>query len=123
MRVGAANRALERAGVPWRFGAARVAGPGAGGLEPTASAPAVPLADAAASHWYALEPTAGAVADTLVTVGGADPWAVAGAAYVLIAAPIDPAATTLPVHAAFVPWMAAVITERLGGAAGGGGGV
>jgi hypothetical protein len=120
VRIGAANRALERAGVPWRFGTART---GTGGLKAAPTVPAVSLADAAASQWYTLEPAAGAVADTLVTVGVAEPWAVAGAAYVLIAAPIDPTATTFPVHVAFVPWIASVITERLGGAAGGAGAV
>jgi hypothetical protein len=38
---------------------------------------------------------------------------------VLLASPVDPSATTLPVRAAFVPWLAEVLTERLVGEPGG----
>jgi hypothetical protein len=36
-----------------------------------------------------------------------------------VASPLDPAATTLPVRAAFVPWLASTLTERLVGEPGG----
>ncbi|HZF68378.1 MAG TPA: hypothetical protein VEZ47_10100, partial [Gemmatirosa sp.] len=50
--------------------------------------------------------------DTLATVG-AEPWAVAGPGYVLVASPLDPAWTALPVRAAFVPWLGALAARRV----------
>ena len=102
-RVGAANRALERAGVPWRFGAerrgvARAQGDGLGGVDVAAR--------------FALTAASAAPAETLATVG-AEPWIVAGDRYVLIASSLDTAATSFPASAAFVPWLARTITERL----------
>lgn len=104
LRIADANRALERAGIPWRFGARR-AGP-------------APLrgdgVDGAVAHrWYPLLARAEAAAvDTLARVGAA-PWAVAGDGYVLVASAASEEATDLPVRAAFVPWLDALITERL----------
>ncbi len=105
VRLGAANRALERAGVPWRFGESRagqssVRGPG--------------VDDVTVSARYDLVPQSGAAAETLA-VAGQDPWVVAGPKYVLVASPLVPDATDLPVRANFVPWLAAMITERLVG--------
>jgi hypothetical protein len=103
--VGAANRALERAGVPWRFGPARRGAVSAEG-DGTGS-PRVSLR-------YELQRTSGAAADTLARAG-AEPWIVAGPRYVLIASPLTPDATTFPVGAAFVPWLAQVMGDRLSG--------
>jgi hypothetical protein len=44
---------------------------------------------------------------------------VAGPRYAIVASPLDPSATTLPIRAAFVPWLATVLTERLVGEPGG----
>ncbi len=93
VRLGAANRALERAGVPWRFGPPRrdgtiVRGPRIDGTT--------------AALRYQLVAQAGAAADTLATAGR-EPWIVAGPRWVLVASPLDPDATTLPVRASFVP--------------------
>jgi hypothetical protein len=63
---------------------------------------------------YALEPAGSAPTDTLARVG-AEPWIVAGPRYVLVASPLTPDATTLPVSAAFVPWVAGVLADRLAG--------
>jgi hypothetical protein len=108
LQLADANRALERAGVPWRFGARR-SGPaplrGAG------------LDGATASTWYALTAVGDAPRDTLARVGSA-PWAVGGDGYVVIASPADPAATDLPLRASFVPWLDALLTERLSRAGG-----
>ncbi|MCC6774750.1 MAG: BatA and WFA domain-containing protein [Gemmatimonadaceae bacterium] len=106
-RLGAANRTLERLGVPWRFGAPRrdetvVRGDRFDGVR--------------ASLRYPLEAQTGARSDTLATAGGA-PWIVAGDGYVLIASPLDPTATDLPLRATFVPWLGDVIAQRLAGAA------
>ncbi|MCC7194581.1 MAG: VWA domain-containing protein [Gemmatimonadaceae bacterium] len=112
VQLGAANRALQRAGVPWRLGAERkgpapVRGPGLDGVT--------------ATLWYALDPVAAAggaaPADTLAHAGG-DAWAVAGDGYVLVASPLQPAATDLPIRAGWLPWLGAAIADRLGGEAG-----
>lgn len=106
-RLGAANRALERLGLPWRF--------------------APPRRDETAAHGdrfdgvrvslrYPLEAQSGGSGDTLAMAGGA-PWIVAGDGYVIIASPLDPQATGLPLHANFVPWMGDVIAQRLAGSA------
>ena len=70
---------------------------------------------AVATAWYALESRSGEAdrrVDTLVRVG-AQPWAVAGEGYVLVASAPDPAATDLPLRATFLPWLDRVIAERL----------
>lgn len=103
VRLGVANRALERAGIPWRFGPRRVGdasvrGSGFDGVTVTVR--------------YDLVAQAGAVADTLAVVGR-DAWIVAGSRYVLIGSPLTPDATNLPVRATFVPWLGSMFTERL----------
>jgi hypothetical protein len=105
VKLGAANRALERAGVPWRFGERRtgdasVRGNGFDGVTTAVR--------------YDLVAQAGAVAETLAVVGR-DAWIVAGPRYVLIGSPLAPDATNFPVRASFVPWLGAVLTERLVG--------
>lgn len=128
VKIGAANRALERLGVPWRFGGQRRdeatvttpvdrTGGAAGPAGPTDSARAA-FTDVTASRRYELVAQSGAEADTLARVGR-DAWIVAGPRFVLLASPVDPSATTLPVRAAFVPWLAEVLTERLVGEPGG----
>jgi Aerotolerance regulator N-terminal len=114
VRIGAANRALERAGVPWRLAALRAAaaehvdGIVVGG--DTAHADA----DVSVTQRYPLVAHGVAATDTLARAGTA-PWIVAGAGYVLIASPIDPAATSFPVRASFVPWLDGILSQRLGG--------
>lgn len=105
VRVGAANRALERLNVPWRFGAARrdetmIRGAGFDG--------------AAATLRYPLSATAAAPAETLATVA-AEPWIVAGDRYVIVGSPLDPAATSFPLRATFLPWFGDVLAQRLAG--------
>jgi hypothetical protein len=111
VQVGAANRALQRAGIPWRLGAPRT-GP--------APVRGTGLDGVTATRWYALEPVAAAdaaPADTLARAGG-DAWAVAGDGYVLVASPLAADATDLPLRATWVPWIGAAISDRLGGEAG-----
>lgn len=105
VRLGAANRALEKAGVPWRFGERRggesaVRGAGLDGVSTLTR--------------YDLVAQPGAAAETLAVVGR-DAWAVAGQQYVILASPLTPEATNLPVRAAFVPWLGSILTERLVG--------
>ncbi|MEK0430317.1 MAG: hypothetical protein RL139_121 [Gemmatimonadota bacterium] len=104
VRVAEANRALERAGIPWRFGARR---------EGPAPLVGIGVDGAVARSWYRLTIAPGASAvDTVARVGG-EPWAVAGEDYVLVASAAEPTATDLPVRAAFVPWLDQVLAQRL----------
>lgn len=109
LQVPAANRALERAGVPWRFDARRSG---------EAEARGDRLGDATVRLWYELVPTAPlSGVDTLARIG-TRPWIVAGPRYVLVASPLLPEATDLPLQAEFVPWLDAVLAERLASAQG-----
>ena len=101
-RIGAANLALSRAGIPWRLGAERRS-------EATAHGAGI---SASVRLRYALAPASSAPAEILATVAG-EPWIVAGEGYLLVASPLDTAATNLPVTAEFVPWLARSITDRL----------
>ena len=111
-QLGAANAALARRGIPWRFGAAA----GAGAIRGDSLLAGTPVRRA-----YELVPTSETPAETLAVVNGG-PWAVGGAVggarYVVIASPLAPDATDLPVRAAFVPWLAGLLHERLVGAEG-----
>ena len=44
---------------------------------------------------------------------GREPWIVSGPRYVLIASPLTPEATSLPVAASFLPWLGDVLASRL----------
>ena len=106
--LGAANRALAMRGIGWRLGARvdrveSVVGAGLTGVE--------------THHRYALERVGPSSSETLATVSG-QPWIVAGRDWVLVASAADSAATTLPLRAAFLPWLLDVISQRLGGAPG-----
>lgn len=111
-RIGPANLALERLGIPWRFAAART------GASPVrfAGPPDSTRDGILVSQRFVLAPRAAARTDTLATAGG-EPWIVAGPGYVLVASPLAPEATGFPVRAAFVPWLGEVLAQRLGGAA------
>lgn len=108
VRLGAANRGLARLGVPWSFG-------------PAESSPAIVrgsrLDGVSTTSRYRLVRAGAAPSDTLATAAG-EPWIVSGPGYVLVGSRIDPAATTLPVRAAFLPWLADMIGLRLGAPAG-----
>ena len=110
-RLGAANRALAQLDVPWRFGAL-VAGAARARVAGLLGADSAVVVDVA-RRWR-LVPQGAAVGDTLATVGG-EPWIVAGTGYVLVASALDPASTVFPLRAAFVPWLGAVLAQRLQG--------
>ncbi len=103
VRLGAANRALERLGVPWRFGPRRREASIARGEQ---------MHSVAVTSRYQLTPRGVPDAETLAVVGR-EPWIVAGAGYVLAGSPLSPTATSLPVSAAFLPWLADVLASRL----------
>jgi hypothetical protein len=107
VRIGAANRALERLDIPWRFGSPRAGGVVSGGR----------LDGVTVNRRYQLTLRGGADVDTVATAGG-EPWVVAGPGYVLLASPLVPEATDLPVRAAFVPFVAEMLSQRLTGGGG-----
>ncbi|MGZ8378562.1 MAG: BatA domain-containing protein [Gemmatirosa sp.] len=107
-RLGAANQALARLGVPWRFGQA--AGASRARVEGLLGADSAVVVDVA-RRWR-LVPQGGEAVDTLASVGG-EPWVVAGPGYVLVGSALDPAATSFPLRAAFAPWLGAVLAQRL----------
>ncbi|HEY8793771.1 MAG TPA: BatA and WFA domain-containing protein [Gemmatimonadaceae bacterium] len=113
VKLGAANRALERLGVPWRFGAA------VRGESVVRAADSTRALDGVmTSLRYALTRAPSAErTDTLATAGGA-PWIVTGPRYVLVASPLVPPATTFPLHASFVPWLDDMLSQRLSGEGG-----
>ena len=110
VKLGAANRALERLGIPWRFGAAVRGESVVRAADSTRALDGVTVLTR-----YALSRVAGAPGgdrvDTLATAGGA-PWIVAGPRYVLVASPLAPPATTFPLHATFVPWLDDMLSQR-----------
>jgi hypothetical protein len=108
VRIGAANRELARLGIPWRFGPIEHA---------VAAARGNRLDGVTVAERYHLRREGAAPSDTLATAGS-DAWIVAGPGYVLLGSRLDPAATTLPVRATFVPWLADVLGLRLGAPAG-----
>lgn len=105
VRLGAANRALARLGIPWRYGTVQRA---------SAIVRGGRLDGVAVAERYQLRREGAGASDTVATAGG-DPWIVAGPGWVLLASRLDPAATTLPVRAAFIPWLADALAVRLGG--------
>jgi hypothetical protein len=114
VRVGAANRALERLGVPWRFGAVRHE---TGTAREPASVTQKLIDGTTVSMRFPLALQGDVAADTIARVG-AEPWIVAGDRYVIIASPLDPSATDFPIRAGFLPWLAEAASQRLAGDAG-----
>jgi hypothetical protein len=103
VRVGAANRALASAGIPWRFREIVRDETGVRGGE---------LDGVRVHARYPFVASGSAIVDTLAVAGGS-PWVVAGEGYVLVGSPLDPAATNLPVAAQFVPWLESLLARYL----------
>ncbi len=119
VNIGEANRTLSRLGVPWRFGAITRNGVNSvGDVQGDTLNPANAAVNGARILLryplvYSGAGQSTVAVDTIATAGGA-PWIVAGNGYVLVASPINPDATDLPVKAAFVPWLLETFTQRLG---------
>ena len=114
VRVGAANRALEGVGVPWRFGAMRRE---TGTAREPAGVATKLIDGATVSARFPLTAVGDVVADTVARVGS-EPWIVAGDRYVIVGSALDPAATDFPIRAGFLPWIAEAASQRLAGDAG-----
>ena len=103
VRVGAANRNLERLGIPWRFGAPRREASIARGDQ---------MQGVSVTARYPLIARGVPDAETLAVVGR-EPWIVSGPGYVLVGSPLDANATSLPVSAGFLPWLGDMLASRL----------
>lgn len=105
VRLGAANRSLERLGIPWRLGDVRRDETIARGAD---------VEGTPVRLRFPLRPAGGAAvaSDTLATASG-EPWIVAGPDYVLVASPMSAEATSLPITAPFLPWLSNLLSQRL----------
>jgi len=106
VEVGAANRSLAAAGVPWRFGT-RIE------REDTlAAGPMIlrPIAGAAIHRRYRLEATSAGTGGVLARAG-ADPWLVASGRVVVIGSRLVPEETALPLSPGFVPFVGALVNQ------------
>ncbi len=108
--VAAANTSLARLGIPWRFAAEQRGSQLVRGLQNDLRG------DTAirVSQWFPLVPQAGAVGDTVALAGNAV-WMVRGPKWIVLGSSLDPASTTLPVRATFVPWLADAISNLASG--------
>ncbi len=108
--LSAANSALARLGVPWRFGAEQR------GAQLARGAQADLRGDTAirVTRWFPLIAQGTALGDTVSVVAGA-PWMVRGPRWMVVGSALEPGSTTLPVRAAFVPWLADAISNLASG--------
>jgi hypothetical protein len=112
LHLGAANRALDAAGVGWRFGA-RVE------RADTVEAPGLPGLDAArVLRRYRLEPAASPGRGEVLGRVGGEPWLVRAGHSVVVGSRFVPEETDLPVTAGFVPAVATLILRVARGAEG-----
>lgn len=110
--LGAANRALEAAGIPWRFGTKSE-------REDTLAAPGVPeLAGVRVTSRRRLEPVGPADSSSVLARAGGDPWLVRSGRAVLLGSRLLPDETTLPLTGAFVPFVGALVNRLVRGEGG-----
>jgi hypothetical protein len=100
--LGALNRALERRGVPWRYGDP------VGLLQVSDSGPLVGREEV--RRRYRLEYAGGAAHGILATVAG-QPWIARSGDVVLLGSRVDPEWTALPLSAGFVPLVDALVNR------------
>ena len=100
--LGALNRSLEQRGVGWRFGQLVVAS--------AMTDSGVLVGRERVEQRYTLEPIGSGRTGVMASVAGS-PWIVRGAGIVLLGSRIDPAWTGLPLSAAFMPFMDALLNR------------
>jgi hypothetical protein len=105
VRMGAANRNLERLGIPWRLGEVRRD-------ETIARGEDVNGTPVRARYPLRMSTGGTAPSDTLATASG-EPWIVAGSGYVLVGSAMSAEASSLPVRAPFLPWLSSMLSEHL----------
>ena len=96
------NRRLGERGVAWRYG--RLS------LEPVASDSGDLVGRERVLRRYGLEPVGNARTGVLATAGGA-PWIVRSGRVVLIGSRLDPAWTSFPISAGFIPLLDALVNR------------
>lgn len=101
--LGALNRALERRGVGWRYGAL-VAAPGLTDSGPLLDREPV-------SRRYLLEPLRASAAGGVIATVAGTPWIVRAGEVVLLGSRFEPAWTALPLRASFVPLVDALVNR------------
>ncbi len=108
--VVAANAALTKLGIPWRFGAEQR------GAQVVRSVHGDLRGDTAirVTQWFPLIAQPNAIGDTIAQVGNAV-WMVRGPRWIVLGSSLNPASTTLPVRATFVPWLADAISNLASG--------
>ena len=108
--VPAANAALAKLGVPWRFGSEQR------GAQVVRSPHGELRGDTAirVTQYFPLVPQPNAVGDTIAQVGTAV-WMVRGPRWLVVGSSLNPSSTTLPVRATFVPWLADAISNLASG--------
>jgi hypothetical protein len=104
--LGSLNRALERRGVPWRFGGPVV--------RDQMSDSGMLLPAVGVGRRLQLSYVGGAARGVEVTVGG-EPWIVRAGEVVLLGSRLEPAWTGLPTSAAFVPFVDALANRLVRG--------
>lgn len=102
-QVGALNRALERRGIGWRFGALSET--------PAVSDSGPLLGRVAVRRRYLLEPTRPSAAQGVLITAGGGPWLVRDGPVVLSGSRFDPAWTALPLGAGFLPLVDAMVNR------------
>ncbi len=103
--LGAANRSLAAAGVPWRFGAAVV-------REDTLAAPQVPaIAGARVARRYRLDPAGSAAPGAVLARAGGDPWLVRSGRVLVVGSRLVPEETALPLSGSFVPFLSDLVNR------------
>lgn len=110
--LGATNRALAGAGVPWRFGVRLE-------REDSIEAPAVPeLTRARVRVRWRLEPTAADLGTEVLARAGGDAWLVRHGRVILLGSRLMPDETSLPLSGAFVPFLGALVNRIARGESG-----
>lgn len=100
--LGALNRTLEQRGVGWQFGRLVAAS--------AMTDSGILIGRERVDQRYTLEPSGSGRTGVMASVGG-DPWIVRGAGIVVLGSRIDPGWTGLPLSAAFMPFMDALLNR------------
>lgn len=108
--VAAANASLAKLGIPWRFGAEQR------GTQLVRSAHNDLRGDTAVrvTQWFPLIAESHAIGDTIAQVGNAV-WMVRGPKWIVLGSSLNPASTSFPIRATFVPWLADAISNLASG--------
>ena len=108
--VASANAALQRLGIPWRFGDERRGAQVVRGNQNDLRGDTT----IRVTQWFPLIAQPNAAGDTVAQVGSAV-WMVRGPQWIVVGSALNPTSTTLPVRATFVPWLADAVSNLASG--------